>query len=47
LSIVSLYADGEFASVVITEQLILVTRKVGDFESYDGLIIENWFAPPN
>lgn len=38
-------ADGEIASISATNQLTLVTRNVNDFKHYDGLVINNWFAP--
>jgi tRNA(fMet)-specific endonuclease VapC len=43
MGIVCSYADGVIAAVAATKQLILVTRNVGDFENYHGLLIENWF----
>jgi tRNA(fMet)-specific endonuclease VapC len=38
-------ADGEIASISTINNLTLVTRNVGDFENYEGLALENWFAP--
>ena len=38
------YADGQIAAVAATNDLILVTRNVADFERYSSLKIENWFA---
>jgi tRNA(fMet)-specific endonuclease VapC len=38
-------AAGEIASISATNQLTLVTRNVNDFKHYDGLEIDNWFAP--
>ncbi|HRJ51563.1 MAG TPA: type II toxin-antitoxin system VapC family toxin [Candidatus Thiothrix moscowensis] len=37
------FADGEIAAVAFTNQLLLVTRNVGDFSMYEQLAIENWF----
>ena len=37
------FADGQIASLAVTANLILVTRNVKDFDSFDGLKIENWF----
>jgi len=36
-------ADGEIASVAYSNNLVLVTRNVKDFASFDGLRVENWF----
>ena len=36
--------DSEIAAVAISNDLILVTRNVNDFELLDGLIIEDWFV---
>ena len=38
------FADGQIAAVAATRDLILVTRNTPDFELYDGLHVENWFA---
>ena len=38
------YPDGQVAAVAATNNLILVTRNVDDFEGYSGLKIENWFV---
>jgi tRNA(fMet)-specific endonuclease VapC len=37
-------ADGEIASISAINNLTLVTRNLGDFQNYEGLAIENWFA---
>jgi tRNA(fMet)-specific endonuclease VapC len=37
------YADGQIASIAFSNNLILVTNNVDDFQYFDGLIIENWF----
>ncbi len=31
------------AAVAATQDLILVTRNLADFEGYEGLAIESWF----
>ena len=36
--------DGMIAAVAATRGLTLVTRNVSDFERFDDLRIENWFA---
>ncbi|MEM1041462.1 MAG: type II toxin-antitoxin system VapC family toxin [Bacteroidota bacterium] len=35
---------GIVAAIAATRGLILVTRNTGDFEGYQGLHVENWFA---
>jgi tRNA(fMet)-specific endonuclease VapC len=37
------YADGEIASIAVTQNLILVTRNTDDFNHFQGLRLENWF----
>lgn len=37
------FADGQIASIVVTNNLILVTRNVTDFLPFEGLIVDNWF----
>ena len=37
------YADGEIASIAVTQNLILVTRNTDDFKYFQGLRLENWF----
>ena len=34
--------DGEIASIAVTQGLTLVTRDLRDFESFRGLIVEDW-----
>ncbi len=38
------YVDGEIAAVAAVNNLTLVTRNTDDFQFFDGLVIENWFA---
>ena len=38
------YADGEIAAIAEVNKLTLVTRNTGDFQSYTGLALDNWFA---
>ena len=37
------FVDGQIAAIARTNQLILVTNNVSDFEDFQGLQIENWF----
>ncbi|MBD2144282.1 type II toxin-antitoxin system VapC family toxin [Sphaerospermopsis sp. FACHB-1194] len=38
------FIDGQIASIAVTNDLILVTNNVADFQDFDGLQIENWFS---
>ena len=38
------FVDGQIASIASTNNLILVTNNVADFQFFDNLKIENWFA---
>ncbi len=38
------FADGQIAAIAATRDLILVTRNISDFECYEELHVENWFA---
>ncbi len=38
------FADGQIAAIAMTRDLTLVTRNVADFERFEGLRVENWFA---
>ena len=40
---VTAFADGQVASIAVTNDLILVTNNVTDFQEFEGLKIENWF----
>jgi len=40
------YSDSQIAAIAAVNDLVLVTRNVVDFEDFDGLRIENWFADP-
>lgn len=37
------FVDSQIAAIAYTNQLILVTNNVSDFEDFQGLQIENWF----
>jgi tRNA(fMet)-specific endonuclease VapC len=37
------YADGEIASIAVSQNLILVTRNTNDFKNFQGLTLQNWF----
>lgn len=37
------YADGEIAAVAAVNDLVLVTRNIDDFRSYENLTLDNWF----
>ncbi|MGB3512606.1 MAG: hypothetical protein WBA93_25985 [Microcoleaceae cyanobacterium] len=37
------FADGQVASIAFTNNLVLVTNNVSDFQDFDGLKIENLF----
>ena len=38
------FADGQIASIAYSNNLVLVTNNVSDFQFFDGLKIENWFV---
>ncbi len=38
------FADGQIASIAVTTNLILVTRNLKDFDGFEELQLENWFA---
>ncbi|MBE9239248.1 type II toxin-antitoxin system VapC family toxin [Anabaena aphanizomenioides LEGE 00250] len=38
------FIDGQIASIAVTNDLILVTNNVADFQDFDSLMIENWFV---
>ncbi len=37
------FADGQIAAIAASNQLVLVTRNVNDFEAFQGIQMENWF----
>jgi tRNA(fMet)-specific endonuclease VapC len=37
------FVDGQIASIAYSNNLILVTNNVSDFEFFNGLSVENWF----
>ncbi len=41
------FADGQIASIAVSNDLILVTNNVADFQYFDNLKIENWFESEN
>ncbi len=38
------FVDSQIASIAMTNNLILVTRNLKDFENIEGLQLENWFS---
>jgi tRNA(fMet)-specific endonuclease VapC len=38
------FVDGQIASIAYSNDLVLVTNNVSDFEFFNGLSIENWFV---
>ncbi|MDM8545298.1 type II toxin-antitoxin system VapC family toxin [Candidatus Venteria ishoeyi] len=38
------FTDGQIAAIAKVNNLILVTRNVSDFDKFEGLTVENWFA---
>jgi tRNA(fMet)-specific endonuclease VapC len=38
------FVDGQIASIAFCNNLILVTNNVSDFQDFDNLNLENWFA---
>lgn len=45
LGLTPAFVDGQIAAIAATQNLIVVTRNTGDFGRFDGVAIENWFAP--
>ena len=39
------FVDGQIAAIAVVNEVVLVTRNVGDFARFSGLEIEDWFAP--
>jgi tRNA(fMet)-specific endonuclease VapC len=37
------FSDGQIASIATSNDLILVTNNVADFQYFENLKIENWF----
>ncbi|UKP01390.1 type II toxin-antitoxin system VapC family toxin [Nostoc sp. UHCC 0870] len=37
------FVDGQIASIAYSNNLVLVTNNVSDFEFFNGLSVENWF----
>lgn len=38
------FIDGQIASIAYSNNLILVTNNVSDFQFFTGLMVENWFV---
>ncbi|MEJ6487951.1 type II toxin-antitoxin system VapC family toxin [Nostoc punctiforme UO1] len=38
------FVDGQIASIAYSNNLFLVTNNISDFEFFNGLSVENWFA---
>jgi tRNA(fMet)-specific endonuclease VapC len=38
------FVDGQIASIAYSNNLVLVTNNISDFEFFNGLSVENWFA---
>jgi tRNA(fMet)-specific endonuclease VapC len=38
------FLDAQIASIAFSNNLILVTNNVDDFQDFDGLIVDNWFV---
>lgn len=38
------FADGQIASIAYCNHLVLVTNNVSDFQDFEDLALENWFA---
>lgn len=38
------FVDGKIASIAVTNNLILVTNNVDDFQDFNDLVIDNWFV---
>jgi len=38
------FIDGQIASIAYSNNLILVTNNVSDFELFNNLMVENWFV---
>ena len=37
------YPDSQIAAIAAVNELVLVTRNIGDFADFQGIQIENWF----
>ena len=44
LGLTPAFLDSQIASIAKTNDLILVTRNITDFENLLGLSLENWFS---
>ena len=41
------FVDSQIAAIAATRNLTLVTRNTRDFECFDGVRLDNWFATGN
>ena len=41
------FVDGQIASIAMSNNLVLVTNNVSDFQFFAGLEVENWFVMNN
>jgi tRNA(fMet)-specific endonuclease VapC len=39
------FADRQIAAIAKTNNLILVTANVSDYETFSDIVIENWYQP--
>ncbi|MDJ0598741.1 MAG: VapC toxin family PIN domain ribonuclease [Crocosphaera sp.] len=37
------FVDGQIASIAVTNNLILATNNIDNFQAFNDLVIENWF----
>lgn len=37
------FADGQIASIAVSNNLVLVTNNISDFQDFKELVIDNWF----
>jgi tRNA(fMet)-specific endonuclease VapC len=40
------YPDSQIAAIAAVNDLVLVTRNLADFQDFDGIQAEDWFAEP-
>ncbi len=38
------FIDSQIAAIAVSNDLVLVTRNIKDFEHFEGLRLENWFS---